>query len=115
MILDASLLNTQHYKLRMKVKWSNPEKGVAPPLHLIVVALEKGAFGSPLSTVGQLTLKPESIQENDRHKILLDFEIQTDHLISTRKPDLVMKKELIDFTVPTDHKKKIKENEKVEK
>ena len=30
MVLDTSLLNTQHYK----VKWSNPEKGVAPyPTH----------------------------------------------------------------------------------
>ena len=25
-----------------------------------------------------------------RHKILWDFEIQTDHLISTRRPDLVL-------------------------
>ena len=30
MVLDATLLNTQHYKLRIKVKWSNPGKGVAP-------------------------------------------------------------------------------------
>ena len=28
MVLDAALLNTQHYKVR--VKWSNPGKGVAP-------------------------------------------------------------------------------------
>ena len=28
MVLDVFLLNTQHHKLR--VKWSNPEKGVAP-------------------------------------------------------------------------------------
>ena len=28
MVLDASLLNTQHYKVR--VKWNNPVKGVAP-------------------------------------------------------------------------------------
>ena len=28
MILDATLLNTQHYKVR--VKWSNPGKGVVP-------------------------------------------------------------------------------------
>ena len=27
MVLDAALLNTQYYKVR--VKWSNPEKGVA--------------------------------------------------------------------------------------
>ena len=28
--LDASLLNTQHYKVWIKGKWSNPGKGVAP-------------------------------------------------------------------------------------
>ena len=28
MVLGASLLNTQHYKVW--IKWSNPEKGVAP-------------------------------------------------------------------------------------
>ena len=32
MVLDATLLNTQHYKVRIKVKWSNPGKGVAPSL-----------------------------------------------------------------------------------
>ena len=31
--------------------------------------------------------KPESVSENN---ILWDFEIQTDHLISARRPDLVM-------------------------
>ena len=30
MVLDASLLNTQNYKVWIKIKWSNPEKGVAP-------------------------------------------------------------------------------------
>ena len=41
-----------------------------------------------------------------------------DHLISTRKPDLVLKKgtcHLEDFTVPTYHSVKIKENEKIAK
>ena len=47
-VLDFSLLNTQHYKVWIKGKWSNPEKGVG------VVAIEKGAFGSPSKTVGQL-------------------------------------------------------------
>ena len=27
--------------------WSNPENGVMRPLHLGVVAIEKGAFGLP--------------------------------------------------------------------
>ena len=30
MVLDADLLNTQHYKVRIKGKWINPGKGVAP-------------------------------------------------------------------------------------
>ena len=29
-VLDAPLLNTQHYKVWMKGKWSNLGKGVAP-------------------------------------------------------------------------------------
>ena len=45
MVLDATLLNTQYYKVR--VKWSNME--YRPPLHLSVVAIEKWPFG-PLST-----------------------------------------------------------------
>ena len=45
MVLDATLLNTQHYKVR--VKWSNTEKGVA--------AIEKGVFGSPLTRIAKLT------------------------------------------------------------
>ena len=34
--------------------------------------------------------KPESIRENETHKILWDLEIQTDHLIPARRPDLVI-------------------------
>ena len=55
MVLDASLLNIQHYKVRIHGKWSNPGKGVAPSLHLDVVAIEKGAFGSPSTMVSQFT------------------------------------------------------------
>ena len=29
-VLDTYLINIQHYKVRIKDKWSNPEKGVAP-------------------------------------------------------------------------------------
>ena len=49
MVLDTSLFNTQHYKVR--VKWNNPWKVVVPPLHLGVVAIEKGAFGLPSTMV----------------------------------------------------------------
>ena len=32
MVLDEHLLNTQHYKVQIKGKWSNSGKGVAPSL-----------------------------------------------------------------------------------
>ena len=32
MVIDASLLNTLHYSVRIKEEWSNPGKGVAPSL-----------------------------------------------------------------------------------
>ena len=32
----------------------------------------------------------ESVLENKTHKLLCNFEIQTDHLISARRPDLLM-------------------------
>ena len=34
--------------------------------------------------------KPESSQENETHKILWDFEIESDPPISARRPDLVL-------------------------
>ena len=67
------------------------------------------------------THKPESVLENDTHKILWDFEIQTDHLIPARRPDLVLinKKKrmchIVDFAVPADHRVKLKEIEKKDK
>ena len=33
MVLYVSLLNTVHYKVWIKGKWSNTRKGVAPPTH----------------------------------------------------------------------------------
>ena len=49
--------------------------------------------------------KPESIQENERHKIFWGFEIQTDNLIQLIRPDqvIIIKKKrtckLIDYAV----------------
>ena len=34
--------------------------------------------------------KPESVRENDTHEILYNFEVQTDHLISAKRPDVVI-------------------------
>ena len=66
---------------------------------------------------------PLSVLENDTHKLLWDFNIQTDHLISARRPDLIiiMKKKkkkickIVDFAVPADHRIKLKEWEKRDK
>ena len=57
MVLNATLRNTQHYKVSIKVKWSNPVNGVvpSPPLHLGVVAIEKGAFEWPSTKVANFT------------------------------------------------------------
>ncbi len=55
------------------------------------------------------------------HKLLWDFNIQTDHLIPARRPDLIIinKKKrtckIVDFAVPADHRIKVKECEKKDK
>ena len=58
---------------------------------------------------------PAPVLENDTDKLLWDFNIQTDHLIPARRPDLIIinnnnnnnnKKricKIVDFAVPTDH------------
>ena len=57
MVLDTTLLNTQHYKVRFKGKVEQSwEWSSASPLHLGVVAIEKGAFGSPSTMVANFTL-----------------------------------------------------------
>ena len=64
---------------------------------------------------------PARILENDTHKLLWDFDILTDHLISARRPVLIIinKKKrickIVDFAVPADHRIKLKECEKKEK
>ena len=48
MVLDATLLNTQRYKVRINGnEEQSREKEQRPPLHLGVEAIEKGALGSP--------------------------------------------------------------------
>ena len=53
MVLDTTLPNTQHYKVRIKGKVE--QEGVAPTLHLGAVAIEKGDFGSPSTKVANFT------------------------------------------------------------
>ena len=62
----------------------------------------------------------ESIQETETEtqKILWDFVIQTDHLISAKRPDRVIVSKIkrtyriVDFAVPADHRKKVKGKER---
>ena len=60
----------------------------------------------------------ESVLENEMHELLWDFEIQMDHLIPTRKPNLeiVNKKmrtcQIVNFAVPADHRVKLKESKR---
>ena len=62
-----------------------------------------------------------AVLENDTHKHLWDFDIQTDHLISAWRPDqiIINKKKrickIVDFAVPVDHRIKLKECEKKNK
>ena len=64
---------------------------------------------------------PAPVLENDSHKLLWDFNIQTDHLILSRKPDLIIinKKvricKIVDFAVPADHRINLKKSEKKDK
>ena len=51
MVLDTSLLNTQHYKVGIKGKVEQSRERSSAPLHYGVEGLEKGAFGSPSTTV----------------------------------------------------------------
>ena len=67
---------------------------------------------------------PAPVLENDTHKPIWDFHIQTDRLISARSPGLIIinkkkkKKKIckiVDFAVPADHRIKLKECEKRDK
>ena len=61
--------------------------------------------------------KPESLIQNETHTILWGFEIQTDPLIPTRRPELVITTRnrtcfIVDFAVSADHTIKKKRNER---
>ena len=66
---------------------------------------------------------PAPVLENDTRKLLWDFDIHPDHLISARRPDLIIinqkKKKrfckIVDFAVPADHRMKLKTCEKKDK
>ena len=64
--------------------------------------------------------KPESVPENETHKILGDFEIKIVHQVPARGQDLVIIKKrknkqrrtflFVDLAVPSDHRVKIEES-----
>ena len=64
--------------------------------------------------------RSRTVQENETHKILWNFEIQTDYLFPARIQDLVLIKKkrtynLEDFVILADQRVKIKEKEKIDK
>ena len=66
--------------------------------------------------------KPAAVLENDVRKLLLDFNIRTNHLILAWRPDFMMinkKKKrtckIVDLALPTKHRVKLKEIEKKDK
>ena len=60
-VLDVSLLNTLHYKIGIKGEVEKRGKELCPPLHLGVVAIEKGALWSPATKGRQIYLCTEKI------------------------------------------------------
>ena len=62
MVLDTALLNTQHYKVRIKGKVEQSrERSSTPTLHLGAVAIEKGSFWSPSSMVTNYSLSNNTL------------------------------------------------------
>ena len=64
--------------------------------------------------------QPRIYPKNETHKVLSDFEIQTDHQISSRRPDLVIKKDkkrtcrIVNFAVSADYRIELKEFERID-
>ena len=58
---------------------------------------------------------PAPVLENDTHKLLWDFDIHTDHLISAKRQHLIIINKIVDFAVPAEHWIKLKEFEKKDK
>ena len=64
---------------------------------------------------------PAPVLENDWHKLLWDFNIQMDHLIPARTPELIIINKrkrickIVDFALPADHRINLKESEKKDK
>ena len=60
-ILDASLLNIQHLMVSIRSKVEQSREWSSAPLHLGVVVIEKGAFGSPSTKIANFTYYSSTI------------------------------------------------------
>ena len=56
MVFNAALLSSQHCKVRIKGKLEQYGEWSSTLLYFGVVVMEKGAFGSPATTVADLQL-----------------------------------------------------------
>ena len=64
---------------------------------------------------------PDSVSEDDEAKLMWDVNMQSDHAIEARRPDIVVvnkqeqKFTIIDIAIPADKRIGEQENEKIEK
>ena len=89
-----------------------------------------GRQDNPLGNAQEISIRPYkqmvyaqpgTCPRNDSHKLLWDFNIQTDHLIPARRPNLIVINKrkrickIVDLAVPVDHRINLKESEKKDK
>ena len=71
MVLDAILFSTLYYKMRINGKLEQSWEWTSTlPLDLIVVAIEKGAFGSPTTKVASLYIGRKTFTNTDTHTLM---------------------------------------------
>ena len=97
-------------------------KCTKPPQNEVKDLVRLNGKGDPLGIVTEIKFdpntklyihKPESIQERKTHKILWNFEIQTDHLILAKRHDLILRSwHFVDLAVPVYHRVKKKRKRK---
>ena len=90
MVLGAALLNSEHYNVRITCSGAIQGKKLCPPIHLSIVAIEKGAFGSPLTTAANITLDVMMINKKEKNFKNVDFAVRADHKVE----DLEIRDEL---------------------
>ena len=66
-----------------------------------------------------MSIMQKKVTENDKAKVLWDFNIQTDHVIQACRPDIVAKDKELDHTwiidIPVPGDARVEDKEKVEK